>query len=557
MTTVTPGTGLVTLDGIAPIMPVRPGTGALTIYGVPAQAGTLYNYATIVAGIVTAITFHALSIPTSTLTTLYYDITAYSPTPNVGDYFDEVCQTFSTAPFTIPPGSVAPPFPPGGTPVPPGSGVTPIPPGPPPPPVLIPVLIAFQADPDDDTLVTNMPTGRAEVGTVSRTAFDLTRCYGVRAQTHVDVKGPTNGVLAFEYSADRGASWLPLDTNAGPWVLIETTGDARGQLVGIDPFARADVLLRAVTDQGDGASDPELGNFALMAYMSADTPSVHLTPPGPDLPTGCGIATAWPQFLDWHNAPPLPTNTPNDLEQYIERWGIYPPSLGPENFVIFLGLGWYFEQSDKSKTLTASTSTDILDTSVLWHGHRTYKGAPFFYTAPSDGGVPAVTEDIPAGDQTDMWGRMRVKFDPSFRTSSGAPPSTAELLFFEFYTDGDIAAFGFDTYRDEVRIWSNWDGTLANAQVVGTAFGNVLIDDWIEVGFHYAETAGTFTIDFYLGAPCTSLKKVGTVTGTGNLNTSGIGHFQYYTYTNATHFWLGDIEEYIPESTYPNPFGYS
>lgn len=580
-----PGLATLRIDGYAPSVPVRPGTGALLISGIPTQAGTLYSYATIVGGIVTALSLYSVSIPASTLTTLYYDITNYSPLPSIGDYFDEVCQVFSGAPFPIPPGTVVPPV------YPPPPPIVTDPPIITDPPInsildtLIPVLVPFAADPDDGTVVTNMPSTRTEIQERSWTPFDLTRCYSARVQAYVEAAGNGNSVIAVEYSSDRGSTWLPLDTLSGPWCLVESLGDQRGPDAPLDPLARTDVLLRVVTDQGDGAADLTLGNYALMCYMTFAQPPVFPPPPGVDLPTGCGIATAWPQYIDFAHEPPLPTVTIADFYEWVFRYGKYV-DLSPQTFPLIAN---YWADA------VANSNVPIIDINTRWHGHPTMRGNGTVYTVgvgqvpinnslyfdnnPSDGGVQGVTEDYATTDTTDMWGRMRLKFPAGFETNGRGAPGDGVRLFYEFASTDDYMAFGFSTETDEVYVFPNGYSGAGSGTAVGVASRDILGQGWIEVGYHYKQVAGTVTIDFYLGTPCSALTIYGTVSGpeaAGGWDTGDeayLGHNQYYYYdgpegwpwTDAVvlateadrYFWLGDVQDFIPEATYPNPFGYA
>jgi hypothetical protein len=251
------------------------GTGSFGISG--------FDYATVVNGVVTAITLGASSIPANTATTLYVDITSYSPQPQVGWFYDELCDVFTPSPPTIPPGSIAPPVPPGGT-YPPGTVLPPSIPPIVPPPDTIPVHVHFHANGAAAyPTLTDMPSLRTPLSDMMHTAFDASRCYAVTLHTTVATVGTSCSRLAVEYCIDPNAGspvWLPMAEQRGPFVKINALGSHSSlQRYLVDPLMRAagDVWLRVVSEGGDGVADPVVYNIHLIAYMAMD-PQALTTP---------------------------------------------------------------------------------------------------------------------------------------------------------------------------------------------------------------------------------------------------------------------------------------
>lgn len=255
------------------------GTGSFGISG--------FDYATIVNGVVTAITLGASSIPASTSTTLYIDITTYSPQPAVGYFYDELCDVFTPTPPTIPPGSIAPPVPPGGT-YPPGAVLPPAVTPTIPPPDTMPVHVHFHADGGNSyPTLTAWPSVRTPLSDAMHTAFDAQRCYEVSLHTTVGTVGTSCMRLAVEWSSDPDDpnSWLPMAEQHGPFVRLNVLGSVPNpSLTGVRRFqaspamvAAGDVWLRLVGEGGDGVASPVVYNIHIIAYMAMD-PQAITTP---------------------------------------------------------------------------------------------------------------------------------------------------------------------------------------------------------------------------------------------------------------------------------------
>ena len=115
--------------------------------------------------------------------------------------------------------------------------------------------------------VTNAPSSLTELGGVTRfrTIADLSDCEQAEFVTVVSTAGSAGTFMGVQYSLDlTGAgSWAYLDGGTGPQVDIDATGPQTSGVVPIVAAARRRVLLRPVTDDGDGAADPVLGVTAV------------------------------------------------------------------------------------------------------------------------------------------------------------------------------------------------------------------------------------------------------------------------------------------------------
>ncbi len=248
------------------------GSGRSIARGGAASGGSV-SYAEIIDGRVTGI--YTGSLPASSATVLYIDLTGYS-TPSVGDYFSEICQTFSSTEPTVDPGDIVPPWtkPRDGTNGKDGTngldgGVGPFPPA-----SVVPTLIAFHADGKDSVTITNIPFALTEVASRMRTAYDLSNVCAVRVQCQVVTAGSSGSELVLMYSDDNGITWDYVSDpygyeDAGPFVSISSTGDKRGEFRNIASGAQGDVLLSLFTRKGDGSTDPVIGNMG--AYIEGKT----------------------------------------------------------------------------------------------------------------------------------------------------------------------------------------------------------------------------------------------------------------------------------------------
>lgn len=225
------------------------------------------DYVAIVNGRVTDVVLGASAIPPSSAGVLYWDVTGLSPQPQVDWYFAEPCNVFSALPPVIPPGDLAPPYPPGEEP-PDRDDFEEIEPGPVREALLGYHLTALHAHPADTAVVVG-DDPEAEVTPLWRTTLALDNTCGLRLQAHVVV--PDSVRLILKGSFDNGATWEYLNTEyEGPFLDVTNAGEAVGPFVNIDPaFATGDVLV-SVFARASGSPSAILGNVHVMHALKLD-----------------------------------------------------------------------------------------------------------------------------------------------------------------------------------------------------------------------------------------------------------------------------------------------
>ncbi len=210
--TITADSGTFALTGVSVRLLTGPLAGRFQLRGqsVAFQAPGSRPYVTVVGGIVIEVTEGF--IPSSTLTTLYYDITGVSPVPEVGWYFSEICQEFSATPPIVPPGDIAPPYPPGQLPPDPDDPNFPTPedPGEDLRSHVLPTLITWAADGPGPTTIAAVPEALTPLPNHFHVAFDFTDVCYLRLQAEILEAASTGATLLIEYSPDNGVTWLPL-----------------------------------------------------------------------------------------------------------------------------------------------------------------------------------------------------------------------------------------------------------------------------------------------------------------------------------------------------------
>ncbi len=131
-----------------------------------------------------------------------------------------------------------------------------------PPKFYVPLNMSFGA-----VSWTNMPAALTELNgaTRSRVKVDLTAAVNVRLTAAVSVVGAAGAAYRVQYATDGDAqgTWAYLDGNAGPSVTIDALGGRVSPWATLVAGARADVWLRVVGINGDGAADPIVGNVVL------------------------------------------------------------------------------------------------------------------------------------------------------------------------------------------------------------------------------------------------------------------------------------------------------
>lgn len=255
------------------------GSGRSIARGGAASGGSV-SYAEIIDGRVTGI--YTGSLPASSDTVLYIDLTGYS-TPSVGDYFSEICQTFSSTEPTVDPGDIVPPWtkPRDGTNGKDGTngldgGVGPFPPA-----STLPVIIPFQAY-FGTSITATASVAETEINARLRTAFDLADVCGIRVQAQVRTSALPGVEVVLKYSTDNGSTWDYVSDavgaeSDGPFVELYRVGDVRGDMRNVRAGAQDDVLLSLFIRNGDGSSTVTLGNVAAFAYVKTDANGVCTT----------------------------------------------------------------------------------------------------------------------------------------------------------------------------------------------------------------------------------------------------------------------------------------
>jgi hypothetical protein len=114
--------------------------------------------------------------------------------------------------------------------------------------------------------LTNLAAAKTELNgqTHRRTRYDLTQFTSARVLTRVETVGVAGTEVRVEYSTDE-STWAYLDNTAGPASSLASTGVQTAGYVSLTGAAKADVYLRAVTINGDGAADPVVGYVVLEA----------------------------------------------------------------------------------------------------------------------------------------------------------------------------------------------------------------------------------------------------------------------------------------------------
>jgi hypothetical protein len=118
----------------------------------------------------------------------------------------------------------------------------------------------------DLVTLTNIPAALTEFNgqTHRRVKANLAGYSQARVTTRVDNAGaaPAGSEVRVQYSTDESA-WNYLDHTAGPASNLDAAGTNTDGYVTLNAGAKADVFLRAVTINGDGAGDPVVGYVAL------------------------------------------------------------------------------------------------------------------------------------------------------------------------------------------------------------------------------------------------------------------------------------------------------
>ena len=88
-----------------------------------------------------------------------------------------------------------------------------------------------------------------------RTQYDLTDATEVRVVVNVETAGSTDSKIRAQYSTD-GSTWNYLDDSSEPSIGVDASGLRVSPWASLASSAKADVYLRIVGLDGDGAADP-------------------------------------------------------------------------------------------------------------------------------------------------------------------------------------------------------------------------------------------------------------------------------------------------------------
>lgn len=115
------------------------------------------------------------------------------------------------------------------------------------------------------TTLTSAPAALQEITNtaIRRDKCDLTGMAQVRLVARVSTVGVAGCELRAQYSTDE-SSWVYLDGSTGPAISLATpTGTKASAWATLPDAAKADVFLRLVTINGDGAASPVIGNAGI------------------------------------------------------------------------------------------------------------------------------------------------------------------------------------------------------------------------------------------------------------------------------------------------------
>lgn len=110
-----------------------------------------------------------------------------------------------------------------------------------------------------------VPAALTELGgnTRARTMVDLTHCTQARIVVNLTDAASASAKLRLQYSTNSGSSWNYLDDTSGPSVGISATGVAASSWVNLATNAKADVWIRVVGIDGDGADSATIAQVSM------------------------------------------------------------------------------------------------------------------------------------------------------------------------------------------------------------------------------------------------------------------------------------------------------
>jgi hypothetical protein len=127
----------------------------------------------------------------------------------------------------------------------------------------IPFAIPFRTNSGSATW-TDMPAALTEWFNSMRVRVDLTAMTQARLMVRINTAGFTGSSVRIQYATDAGeTTWAYLDGGTGPSLSLNATGTLASAWVNLIPAVKADVVLRFVGIDGNGAADPVFGSIIL------------------------------------------------------------------------------------------------------------------------------------------------------------------------------------------------------------------------------------------------------------------------------------------------------
>jgi len=133
---------------------------------------------------------------------------------------------------------------------------------------VVPIHAAYA----DRMVLAAMSASRVELDDGTRFRLDATPYATVRLVAQVMTVGATGAVLALEYFDAGSSTWLPV-SGTDCTVPIDALGTQAGAYVTLLAAVTGDLVFRVVTDNGDGATSPVLGNVSVQ-FVIADPATV-------------------------------------------------------------------------------------------------------------------------------------------------------------------------------------------------------------------------------------------------------------------------------------------
>lgn len=126
------------------------------------------------------------------------------------------------------------------------------------------VILGISFPTSNGVSLTNQPSTLREFPTGNnseRTKADLTNATQIRIVARINTAGATAAELRPQYSTNSGSTWNYFNAaGSTPGVSLVAAGLASSAWATMDSGAKADVWVRVIEINGDGASDPIIGH---------------------------------------------------------------------------------------------------------------------------------------------------------------------------------------------------------------------------------------------------------------------------------------------------------